>query len=105
MSRTKRDETSVLDDLLKKTTSTVAKGNMATAVSTPSAKEIMDPDNVTLATFEDLKKKIDEKEEMPCGLGQPRTLCYQGQEQEDKGGVRREGSGEGTGCFEGGGIL
>ena len=72
MTGTDSDNDITLNDLLKKTHSTVAKANAAAAPSTPSAnmatacassaKAIMDRDDVTLATLDDLKRKATKKD-------------------------------------------
>ena len=67
------DNTITLNGLLKKTHSTVAKANTATAPcdpsanadtdpSVPSTNEVMDPDDVTLSALDALKKKSTKKE-------------------------------------------
>ena len=64
MTGTDSDDDITLNDLLKKTNSTVAKANLALAAATActsSSKAIMDEDDQTLATLGALKKKATKK--------------------------------------------
>ena len=95
MAGTNSNNTIVHTDLLKKSIFNVAKTNTAGAPSVPSAKEIMDPNNITLVTLDGLKKKSMKNKRCPVDLDNPVFYDTKDNHEKVKEENNKKGGGEG----------